>query len=67
MVNRVPYYKPYYCRICGEMIHGYGNNGRPVIEGVVCDKCHRKYVIPARLREIQREDRDVIEDFFKGV
>lgn len=39
------------CCICGDEFTGYGNNPYPYKEdGVCCDACNRKYVIPARLR-----------------
>ena len=41
------------CCICGEPIEGYGNNPRPYKhEGRCCDACQRKFVIPARLAEL---------------
>ena len=36
------------CAICGNEIHGFGNNGRPLVEGKVCDDCNWK-VIAERL------------------
>lgn len=36
------------CSICGNEIHGFGNNGRPLVEGKVCDDCNWK-VIAERL------------------
>jgi DNA-directed RNA polymerase subunit RPC12/RpoP len=37
------------CVICGKKFKGYGNNPRPVKnEGVCCDECNWKYVIPKR-------------------
>ena len=41
------------CCICGEPIEGYGNNPRPYKhEGRCCDACNSKFVIPARLAEL---------------
>jgi hypothetical protein len=36
------------CAVCGNEIHGFGNNGRPLVEGKVCDDCNWK-VIAERL------------------
>ena len=36
------------CAICGNEIHGFGNKGRPLVEGRVCDDCNWK-VIAERL------------------
>lgn len=44
------------CCICGEPIEGYGNNPRPYKhEGRCCDACQRKFVIPARLAELNNK------------
>lgn len=46
------------CCICGEVINGYGNNPVPVkATGKCCDACNIKFVIPARLDELTREDK----------
>lgn len=46
------------CCICGEEINGYGNNPVPVkATGKCCDACNIKFVIPARLAELTREDK----------
>ena len=38
------------CCICGKEFKGWGNNPYPVkMEGVCCDECNLKAVIPARL------------------
>lgn len=40
----------YTCCFCGLPFYGYGNNAEPVIKnGVCCDECNLKKVIPARL------------------
>jgi len=40
----------YTCCFCGRPFYGYGNNAEPVIEnGICCDECNLKKVIPARL------------------
>lgn len=42
------------CCICGEELDGYGNNPEPYKQsGKCCDACNIKFVIPARLEEIQ--------------
>jgi len=38
------------CCLCGEQFDGYGNNPAPLKDGVCCDECNAKKVIPARLR-----------------
>lgn len=46
----------YTCCICGEEFEGYGNNPAPVKEsGKCCDACNRKFVIPARLSNLDIE------------
>ena len=43
------------CCICGEPIEGYGNNPNPYKrEGRCCDACNLKFVIPARLAELNK-------------
>ena len=45
------------CCICGEPIESYGNNPEPYKHnGVCCDACNMKFVIPARLKLMQGED-----------
>lgn len=42
------------CCICGEELDGYGNNPEPYKQkGKCCDACNIKFVIPARLEEVQ--------------
>lgn len=44
------------CCICGEPIEGYGNNPSPYKhEGRCCDACQRKFVLPARLANINKD------------
>lgn len=46
------------CCICGEESIGYGNNPAPVKdEGRCCDACNRKFVIPARIEELNLKDK----------
>jgi len=43
------------CCICGEECRGYGNNPEPYKhEGRCCDACQNKFVIPARLAELNK-------------
>lgn len=45
------------CCICGEPIEGYGNNPSPYKhEGKCCDACNSKFVIPARLAELNNKE-----------
>ena len=47
----------YTCCICGDDFEGYGNNPAPYKEsGKCCDACNRKFVIPARLMQLQAEE-----------
>ena len=41
------------CCICGEEYTGYGNNAEPYKEGICCDKCNMKFVIPYRLSKLR--------------
>lgn len=44
------------CCICGEPVEGYGNNPEPFMSadsGVCCDGCNLKFVIPARMAEME--------------
>ena len=43
------------CCLCGRLFTGNGNNPRPVKkQGVCCDECNAKWVIPARMAEINK-------------
>lgn len=49
----------YTCCICGDDFEGYGNNPSPYKEsGKCCDACNRKFVIPARLMQLQDQDEE---------
>jgi hypothetical protein len=37
------------CSICGGPIVGFGNNAQPVNDGLCCDRCHERVVVPALL------------------
>lgn len=45
--------EPEKCALCGEEIKGYGNNGQPLVNGLVCDKCNEEKVIPERLKRMK--------------
>ena len=46
----------YTCCFCGLPFYGYGNNAEPVIKnGVCCDECNLKKVIPARIKQLKGE------------
>lgn len=47
------------CAICKNKIIGYGNNGRPLVDGLVCDSCNLK-VILERLR-LSKEAKDSVK------
>lgn len=44
-----------YCCFCGESIKGHPNNAAPVGDGVCCDECNAKKVIPERLRMVKEQ------------
>lgn len=49
----------YTCCICGDDFEGYGNNPAPYKEsGKCCDACNRKFIIPARLSQLQSDDEE---------
>ena len=45
------------CCICGKEITGYTNNAEPVKKGICCNECNTKFVIPARLKQINEESK----------
>jgi hypothetical protein len=50
--------KENFCCICGEPIEGYGNNPEPyksTADGVCCDGCNLKFVVPTRLELMKGE------------
>ena len=50
--------KQRYCCICGEPIEDYGNNPEPYMSsdnGVCCDSCNLKFVIPIRIDMIKED------------
>ena len=40
------------CSLCGKPYSGFGNNGKPLIDGRVCDECNR-FVVLYRLKLVQ--------------
>lgn len=32
------------CSLCGREFYGYGNNGKPLVDGPVCDDCNPQVV-----------------------
>lgn len=44
------------CCICNKEFTGFGNNAQPYKEGICCNECNSKYVIPKRL-EIANQDK----------
>ena len=45
------------CCICGEESYGYGNNPEPYKhEGRCCDACNMKFVIPARMAQLNNNE-----------
>lgn len=57
------------CCICkNELENEFGNNAEPIKVGRCCDVCNDKYVIPARLADLQittKEDDELIKQFSK--
>ena len=42
------------CICCGKEFEGFGNNPEPLVpksEGVVCDECNEKVIIPYRMAD----------------
>ena len=50
------------CCICGEEYEGYGNNAEPYKKGYCCDACNIKFVIPARLEQMQGKKKAEAEE-----
>ena len=50
------------CKICGNKIYGYGNNGAPLVNGYVCNECNKE-VLKARLELISRKELDNMIDY----
>lgn len=45
------------CCICNNRINGYGNIAEPYKSGTCCDECNKKFVIPARIKQIMNKDK----------
>lgn len=45
-----------FCPLCGKL-GAQKHNGAPLVEAQVCEACNNRKVIPARIREAQREAR----------
>lgn len=44
------------CCICKNPFIGYGNNAEPVVtNGICCNECNLKYVIPERLKKLEEQ------------
>lgn len=56
-MNEIKKTKLHQCCLCNLFYEGYGNNAQPIKEGQCCDKCNQTKVIPARLIEIIRRDK----------
>ena len=41
------------CSICGGAIVGFGNDAWPVNDGLCCDRCNERVVLPALLERIR--------------
>ena len=46
------------CVLCEKIIKGYGNNARPVKDGLCCDICGLRIVIPARIKLMENESKN---------
>ena len=45
------------CCICGEPLEGHGNKPEPYKhEGRCCDACQNKFVLPARMAQIENKE-----------
>lgn len=44
-----------HCKLCDKEFEGYGHNGNPLVDGIVCDNCNQK-VVTARLLSIRQKD-----------
>ena len=42
------------CCICGRLLHNNGNNARPYKDGICCDNCNMKIVVPARINYLMK-------------
>ena len=44
------------CALCGKPYKGFGNNGKPLIDGRVCDDCN-KFVVLYRLKLVRDKEK----------
>lgn len=49
------------CCICNKKITRYGNNAQPFAEGICCDDCNIRVIIPLRLLEREVNNMDYPE------
>lgn len=47
------------CCICHKKFKGFGNNAEPVCDGICCDDCNWRVVIPARVKEYEAGPSDI--------
>ena len=47
------------CCICHKKFKGFGNNAEPVCDGICCDDCNWRVVIPARVKEYKAGPSDI--------
>lgn len=44
------------CCLCSKEVEGYGNNARPLKEGICCDECNYSKVIPEKMKLVTQKD-----------
>ena len=50
------------CALCKSDYGQWGNNGLPVVDGLVCDECNQTKVIPARMDELFKVNDNELEE-----
>lgn len=45
------------CCFCDKFIVGYGNNAKPMKNGICCEDCNIKKVIPYRIKLYQEKEK----------
>lgn len=53
------------CCICRKEAGKYGNNALPLIDGLCCDDCNIRKVVPARLELLRSQQNKGIKEVFK--
>lgn len=48
------------CCICHKEIKGYGNNAAPVVIGTCCNECNNNVVIPFRIYQLGRNQKEAL-------